>query len=86
MDAPYRILIVGAGIGGLALRALRVKGFLPEISDFSARLSGWFVTPSAAQLHEAKLCVKSVPTPVEHSLDGRSGERAGERLLPSREP
>jgi 2-polyprenyl-6-methoxyphenol hydroxylase-like FAD-dependent oxidoreductase len=39
MDAPYRILIVGAGIGGLALgRALRLKGFRPDIIE---RLGSW---------------------------------------------
>ena len=39
MDAPCRILVVGAGIGGLALgRALRLKGFLPEIIE---RAGSW---------------------------------------------
>ena len=39
MDAPYRILIVGGGIGGLALgRALRLRGFLPEIIE---RAGSW---------------------------------------------
>jgi 2-polyprenyl-6-methoxyphenol hydroxylase-like FAD-dependent oxidoreductase len=39
MDAPYRILIVGAGIGGLALgRALRLNGFRPEIIERAGSL------------------------------------------------
>jgi 2-polyprenyl-6-methoxyphenol hydroxylase-like FAD-dependent oxidoreductase len=39
MGGPYRILIVGAGIAGLALgRALRLEGFLPEIVERTGAL------------------------------------------------
>jgi 2-polyprenyl-6-methoxyphenol hydroxylase-like FAD-dependent oxidoreductase len=39
MAAPQRILIVGAGIAGLALgRALRLQGFRPHIID---RVGSW---------------------------------------------
>jgi 2-polyprenyl-6-methoxyphenol hydroxylase-like FAD-dependent oxidoreductase len=92
MNAPQRILIVGAGIAGLALgRALRLKGFRPDIIErvdsWSTVGAGLYIPGNGARALESlgladKVLARSVRIARQRILDQKGRQLAEVELAP----